>query len=130
MSDSRGCGQKERDVLKKAVVFLLCAVVWGGMSNGWCAEGQNRGAETIVIHAGHRGDVVFPHRQHQEREKDCQVCHYLFPQSAGSIERLKAEGTLYDKEVMIRLCLKCHRDRRQEGKPSGPTTCNACHKRP
>jgi hypothetical protein len=32
--------------------------------------------------------------------------------------------------VMTQLCLKCHRDRRREGKPAGPTACNRCHQRP
>ncbi len=116
-------------MLKKAVFFLLGAALWAAMAAGWCAGAENRGAKDIVIHAGYRGDVHFPHWQHQELVKDCQVCHSLIPRSAGSIERLKEAGMLGNKVVMNTICLKCHRDRRQAGKPSGPIACSGCHKR-
>jgi hypothetical protein len=31
---------------------------------------------------------------------------------------------------MNRICVKCHRDRHREGKPSGPISCSKCHKQP
>jgi hypothetical protein len=115
-------------LLKKILFLVVCTMLWGamGMVRQTCAE-ENKGAETIIIHAGRRGDVPFPHRQHQERIRDCMVCHSLFPQKPHSIEDLKADGTLQQKQVMTQLCVKCHRDKRLKGEPAGPTSCNTCH---
>jgi c(7)-type cytochrome triheme protein len=88
---------------------------------------QNKGAENIEINAGTKGNVPFPHRQHQDRISDCKVCHSVFPQKSGSIQKLKAEGTLKKKYVMNKLCTKCHKEKKQAGQKSGPTTCTKCH---
>lgn len=93
------------------------------------AVDQNRGPEKLIISGGRRGDVHLPHRQHQQRLKDCQICHQLFPQQAGSIEKFKAEGKLEKKQVMKRLCIHCHRKQKKAGRPAGPVSCHACHKR-
>lgn len=88
---------------------------------------QNKGAENIEINAGTKGNVPFPHRQHQDRIGDCKVCHSVFPQEPGSIQKLKAEGTLKKKYVMNKLCTRCHKEKKRAGQKSGPTTCTKCH---
>ncbi len=88
---------------------------------------ENKGAESVVLYGGKSGNVPFPHHQHQETLKDCQTCHDLFPQEAGAIEKLKADGELKKKAVMNSKCTKCHRVLKKEGKPSGPTSCKKCH---
>jgi hypothetical protein len=40
---------------------------------------------------------------------------------------LKAEGTLKKKYVMNKLCTKCHKEKKNAGQKSGPTTCTKCH---
>jgi hypothetical protein len=90
---------------------------------------ENRGAADIVIEGGERGDVHFPHLQHQDRLVDCNICHAVFPQEKGAIETLKAEGQLKPRQVMNKQCTKCHRDKKRAGEKSGPTTCNSCHTR-
>lgn len=120
-------GEKELFLLKKILFFLLCLVLWAATGIAARSSAENQGAETLSIHAGRRGEVTFPHRQHQERIGDCMVCHSLFPQKPNSIEDLKAVGTLARKQVMNKLCVKCHRDKRIKGEPSGPTSCNTCH---
>lgn len=88
---------------------------------------ENKGAAEIKLPAGKRGDVLFPHRRHQDKLGDCNICHSVFPQKAGVIKALKSEGKLKKKHVMNKLCTKCHRQKKKEGIKSGPTTCSKCH---
>ncbi len=88
---------------------------------------QNTGEANLVLDGGKTGSVAFPHKAHQDNLKDCNVCHDTFPQEKGSIDKLKAEGKLKQKQVMNTQCLKCHRDNKKAGKPSGPTGCTSCH---
>jgi hypothetical protein len=60
----------------------------------------NKGAEKIKLVAGRRGPVSFPHRRHQDKLGDCDICHSIFPQKAGIIEELKAQGKLKKKQIM------------------------------
>ena len=113
--------------LKLFVVLISITVICAGAMAASSTATQNKGAENIIIKGGKRGNVHFPHRQHQERIKDCQICHTKFPQKAGSIEALKAEGKLKKKSVMNKLCTKCHRQKKKAGQKSGPTTCKKCH---
>lgn len=93
------------------------------------AETEN-GAEDIMIDAGSKGSVFFPHRRHQDKASiACETCHELFPKEPGSISRLKGEGTLKAKQVMNSRCISCHRETASAGKPAGPRSCSACHKK-
>ena len=103
-------------------VMLLAAVVTAGAA-------QPQGATVIALSGGRFGDVAFPHRRHQDTITECAVCHRLFPQNPGSIDRLKQDGNLGPRDVMNRLCLNCHRAAKRRGEASGPTSCTACHKR-
>lgn len=103
-----------------AVVGILMAISIG-------VAAQNSGAEKIVLEGGKTGNVSFPHKLHQENLNDCDACHSAFPQEEGSIAKLKAEGKLEKKQVMNTQCLKCHRDAKKAGNPSGPTGCTSCH---
>lgn len=85
------------------------------------------GAEKIMISGGNRGDILFPHRQHQSRLTDCKFCHELIPKASGSIDALKSEKKISDKQVMNTLCIDCHRAKRVAGERSGPEACNMCH---
>lgn len=87
-----------------------------------------KGSENIIIPAGKKAPVPFPHWQHQEVESiTCQACHELFPMETNSISRLKDEGTLKARKVMNSLCISCHRETSAAGKPSGPRSCKICH---
>ena|SRR5210317_827729 len=88
---------------------------------------ENQGAENIELEGGKRGNVPFPHRQHQKNLGDCQICHSVFAQEPGVIQKLKTQGALKKKYVMNKLCTKCHREKKKAGQPSGPTTCKKCH---
>ena len=88
---------------------------------------ENKGAAEIKIPGGTRGSVPFPHHRHQNKLVDCDICHSVFPQKAGIIEELKAQGKLEKKHVMNKLCTKCHKQKKQEGLKTGPTTCTKCH---
>lgn len=88
---------------------------------------EKQGAEEISLYGGKRGDVPFPHRRHQEVIRDCSVCHTLFPREMGVIEAYKKEKKLKAKQVMNKLCVKCHRTKAKAGEPTGPRSCNTCH---
>ena len=88
---------------------------------------ENKGAAEIKLAGGKRGLVAFPHHRHQDKLGDCDICHSVFPQEAGIIEKLKAQGKLKKKHVMNKLCTKCHKQKKREGIKTGPTTCKKCH---
>ena len=108
-------------LVSSVVVILIGACAWADMAV------KNRGAEQLVIDGGSKGVVPFSHYLHQTILKDCNVCHTLFPQEQGGINRLKAEGKLVKQQVMKLHCIKCHKRLKREGSPSGPTTCIKCH---
>jgi hypothetical protein len=114
----------------KAKLFLvsasIAAVIVGAAVASSLAT-QNKGAANIELQGGKRGNVPFPHHKHQEKLGDCEICHSVFPQEAGIIEKLKAEGKLKQKYVMNKLCTKCHKEKRRAGQKAGPTTCSKCH---
>ena len=87
----------------------------------------NRGPDRIDIFGGRSGNVPFPHAQHQDRIKDCNVCHSVFPQETAAIKKMKEEGMLKPKKVMNLQCIKCHKAEKKTGKPHGPVTCKTCH---
>lgn len=89
---------------------------------------QSLGPETMSLFGGKSGDVPFQHRKHQDTLKDCNLCHEMFAQKSGAIEKLKADGALKGKEIMNKLCIKCHREKKREGVATGPTSsCKQCH---
>ncbi|MDY6904597.1 MAG: cytochrome c3 family protein [Thermodesulfobacteriota bacterium] len=102
-----------------ALIGIVLAVV------AMAATEKNRGAANITIPAT-KGDVAFPHQTHQTVLDDCNACHNLFPQEAGSIVQLKESGNLRRMQVM-KQCLDCHRELTKAGKKAGPVSCNDCH---
>ena len=113
------------------MIYRICAVALLSISVmiGATVADVDKGAEQMSLDGGSRGNVPFPHRTHQNVLLDCNLCHALFPQQAGSIERLKADGKLSGKQVMNKQCIKCHKAEKRAGNKTGPTTCGACHVR-
>jgi hypothetical protein len=111
--------------MKVKVIFIAAISIFFIFLTGFSE--QNPGAEHIILEGGESGEVPFPHKIHQDVLKDCNICHELFSQEIGSIEKLKAEDNLKAKQVMNTQCLKCHRDNKKAGKSSGPVSCTACH---
>ena len=70
------------------------------------------GPETITLPAK-MGNVTFAHKAHQERLKDCKICHEKGP---GKIEG-------FGKDFAHKTCKGCHE------KSGGPTKCGECHKK-
>ena len=88
---------------------------------------DNKGAANMQIYGGSRGAVPFPHRIHQDKIGDCKTCHAVFPQESQSLTKLKKNGQMKPKEVMNKLCVKCHKAEKKAGNNAGPTTCSKCH---
>lgn len=91
------------------------------------AAAANRGPDTIDIFGGKSGQVSFSHAQHQDRLKDCSICHSVFPQETDAIKKMKEKGAIKPKKVMNLQCIKCHKAEKRAGKPHGPVTCSTCH---
>ena len=116
--------------MKIRILVLLCVgmlVAAAGSVAVSSVATKNKGAAEIKLPGGDRGLVPFPHHQHQDKLGDCEICHSVFPQKAGIIKELKAQGKLKKKHVMNKLCTKCHRQKKKEGVKTGPTTCAKCH---
>ena len=109
------------------ILILIPLVISTGAVYAYSIQTTDKGAEQIELFGGKSGPVPFPHWAHQEVLPDCSVCHELFPQETGAIERLKASGELKKKQIMNKHCTKCHRKMKQEGQKTGPTTCKSCH---
>jgi hypothetical protein len=106
------------------LAFIAVLSFFGSMA---LAQTPNVGAAEIVLEGGTSGNVTFPHQRHQQKIEDCMVCHAAFPQKAGAIEDLKAQGKLAKKQIMNEHCTKCHKEKKQAGEKAGPTTCTTCH---
>jgi hypothetical protein len=116
--------------MKIRILVLLCVGMLVAAAGSVAVSGvatKNKGAAEIKLPGGKRGLVPFPHHRHQDKLGDCEICHSVFPQKAGIIKKLKAQGKLKKKHVMNKLCTKCHRQKKREGVKAGPTTCKKCH---
>ncbi len=91
-------------------------------------DGQN-GPADIDLNGGNKGNISFPHRQHQERLGDCNICHNMFPKAHDAVKTLKAEKKLKKNQVMNKLCVSCHKREKKAGRDHGPVSCSACHKK-
>lgn len=109
--------------IKTLLIFI--AAVFFITSLGIAVE--NKGTETKELFGGDKGKVPFTHRLHQEKLGGCNDCHSVFPKAQGTIEDMKKKGTLKAKEVMNKVCIKCHRADKKAGKKTGPLTCSKCH---
>jgi hypothetical protein len=108
-----------------AGLFFVTVAISGGVQT------ENRGVAQVELNGGSKGMVAFPHHRHQDTLGDCSVCHDVFPQKTGGIDELKSQGTLQAKDVMNKLCIKCHKDRKRADESHGPTgSCRDCHARP
>jgi hypothetical protein len=112
-------------MFKKAIVVggLVLSVALAG-----AAFAAGNGAETMMLKGGSMGDVNFPHKVHQDKLKDCNACHKLFAQEAGSIEKAIAAKTLKKKDAM-KQCMDCHKAMKAKGEKTGPVGCKDCHKK-
>ncbi|WP_300462523.1 cytochrome c3 family protein [Desulfobacula sp.] len=106
------------------IVLLTVFLFFTGYSY---AMAQNTGKKSMVLNGGNKGIVNFEHHMHQAIAKDCAICHSLFPQTPGSLDQSKENGTIKAKQVMNTVCLKCHRDMKKAGEKFGPVSCSGCH---
>ncbi len=109
---------------KTVILLIIFTMVF---TTAIVAAVKNEGAKDIEIYGGSKGKVPFPHYMHQDNLKDCNICHSLFPQKPDSIKDLKTKGQLKKKQVMRKLCIKCHKAEKRAGNKAGPITCSKCH---
>ena len=110
-------------MFKKAIIVGVSILSLAFMGTAFAG---GTGAEFMVLKGGSMGDVSFPHKLHQEKLKDCDDCHKLFPMEAGAIQKAMASGKLKKKAVMA-TCKTCHKLTKAKGHTAGPTACKDCH---
>lgn len=108
-------------------IAIISIIVISCVDNSTGSDEMDKGPEQMILDGGKRGKVPFGHRIHQEKLGDCNICHSFFPKQAGSIQDLIKKGALQKKQVMKKLCTKCHKTERMAENPYGPTTCSKCH---
>jgi len=111
--------------MKIKTMFVLIMTILFITTLGIAVE--NRGDQNKELFGGDRGKVSFPHRLHQDKLGGCNDCHSVFPKERGAIESMKKKGSLKPKEVMNKVCIKCHKAKKQAGEKAGPLTCSKCH---
>lgn len=116
--------------MRNRIGFILLLLTLLGMTALAVAVADiDTGAKEMTLTSGEKGDVWFPHRQHQENLNDCKKWHDIFPQEAGIIQKMKTDGALKKKQVMNKKCIACHRKVKKTGNPAGPTSCKKCHQK-
>jgi hypothetical protein len=100
---------------------------------------QNKGEAEITLNPDGKKPANFPHKDHQDRLKDCGVCHHTAvdgkktPLAEGdAVAKCDtchnadfANETLRKwKDVGHGLCKDCHTKMKADG---APTKCGACH---
>lgn len=109
------------------LLTLSIPMITGIMIEAVIASGNENGPKSMDLFGGTRGKVPFPHQKHQIKLDDCNACHALFPKTGNAISVSMKSGRLKSKQVMNKLCIKCHKTEQKNGNPSGPTTCSKCH---
>jgi hypothetical protein len=110
---------------RNSILGILVAILIVGLAA--MVTAADKGPANIDIYGGSSGNVPFPHLQHQDRIQDCNVCHAVFGQETDAIKKMKTQGVIKPKKVMNLQCIKCHKDEKRAGRPSGPLTCKTCH---
>ena len=113
--------------MKKFAAFL--AIVLAVTFSAGLVIGAT-GPDTVTIKEIQKSKepVVFNHKAHTTRAKNCQVCHHKDApgkeQKCFDCHKAKAEGKVVElKEAFHTTCRDCHK------KMNGPTKCNDCHKK-
>jgi hypothetical protein len=78
-----------------------------------------------------KGPVVFDHKAHTTRAKDCEVCHHKNEkgkeQACRECHKAAAEGKVVAlKDAYHTMCKDCHK---KNADKKAPVVCNGCHKK-
>jgi hypothetical protein len=108
---------------------LLAVVVLTVFSAGVLVAATAPGTVTIKNVQKMKAPVVFPHKAHAERIKNCEFCHHKdkpgHEVSCFACHKAEKKGAVISfKDAMHERCKGCHQKEKK-----GPTACNACHKK-
>lgn len=92
---------------------VLMLVILSLLAAGVAFAADASPAQTIILKAKN-GDITFHHKEHEDRLKDCSICHGAVP---GKIAG-------FNQEWAHKKCVGCH----WKGRIS-PTKCSDCHKK-
>ncbi|MCL5966293.1 MAG: cytochrome c family protein [Deltaproteobacteria bacterium] len=108
-----------------ALLAVVAAVVF---SAGLVISAEAPEKITIDHVKKEKAAVVFPHKAHADRIKNCQECHHKNAkgkeEKCFDCHKAKKEGDAPPlKEVVHKKCKGCHQKEKK-----GPTKCAGCHK--
>jgi len=126
---------------RKSLVLLIVAafVMSLGLGVAMSLADDAKGPETRTLNADGKKPAVFPHREHQEREK-CGTCHHkdvdgkrtpIGDDGVGAAACDTCHNADFANEKLRKwkdighgLCKACHTKKKADG---APTKCGACH---
>jgi hypothetical protein len=116
----------------KKFAALMAIIVAVTFSAGLVISAEAPAGKVTIDHIQKtKPPVVFDHKAHTTRAKDCQVCHHKNEkgkeQACQACHKEKAEGKVVAlKDAYHTTCKDCHK---KDASKKAPTTCNGCHKK-
>lgn len=123
----------------RAVFMLYLIVIWMGMARKM--YGQNMPEEIIIDKGIYSTDIYggvrFLHSAHAlDFGIVCSVCHHtwnqeenILPDKCSKCHMVKDTEKISLRDAYMNNCRGCHGRLKIEGKPTGPTRCNECHRK-
>ncbi|OIP36111.1 MAG: hypothetical protein AUK27_02660 [Deltaproteobacteria bacterium CG2_30_66_27] len=115
----------------KKFATLLAVVMVTVFSAGILVAGTAPEKATINEVQKVKSPVVFPHKAHADRIKNCQECHHK--DAPGKEQKCfachkatKTGDAVAQKDAMHTKCKGCHS---KDATKKAPTKCNDCHKK-
>lgn len=138
-------GSEKEEMRKKkrcwlwSVVIVWVTVTWMGTAKTAC--GQDMPEEIIIDKGIYSTDIYegvrFSHGAHAlEFGIACLVCHHAWnqeetisPGKCNDCHAAKDAEKVFLRDAYMNNCRGCHGRLKIEGKPSGPTRCDECHRK-
>jgi hypothetical protein len=118
----------------KKIFVLLVAVSFLAVA-GFAFAAPKAPTKMIVIKSAKMKKPPVPFKHASHAKFDCAKCHHKWdhkgtPKGCESCHKDKKEGKkLSIKNAAHKTCRGCHRAMKKAGEKTGPSKCNACHKK-
>ena len=116
----------------KKFATLMAIIVAVTFSAGLVISAEAPAGKVTIKHIQKTKEpVVFDHKAHVGRAKDCKECHHKNEkgkeQGCQECHKAKTEGKVLElKEAYHEMCKDCHK---KDASKKAPTMCNGCHKK-
>ena len=116
----------------KKFAALMAIIVAVTFSAGLVISAEAPAGKVTIKHIQKTKEpVVFDHKAHTGRAKECKECHHKDEkgkeQGCHQCHKSKTEGKVVElKEAYHATCKDCHK---KDASKKAPTMCNGCHKK-